>query len=57
MLSDETNINGGNNMSHLNDTTKNRKGKHLNYEYRLKIEALSKARCKAQGNWSTSWGA
>ena len=27
-------------MSHLNNTTKNRKGKHLNYEDRLKIEAL-----------------
>lgn len=33
-------------MSHLNDTTKNRKGKHLNYEDRLKIEALSKAGIK-----------
>ena len=46
MLSDETNITGGNNMSHLNNTTKNRKGKHLNYEDRLKIEALSKAGIK-----------
>ena len=33
-------------MSHLNNTTKNRKGKHLNYEDRLKIEALSKAGIK-----------
>ena len=24
-------------MSHLNNTTKNRKGKHLNYEDRLKV--------------------
>lgn len=46
MLSDETNITGGNNMSHINDTTKSRKGKHLNYEDRLKIEALSKAGIK-----------
>ena len=46
MLSDQTNITGGNNMSHLNNTTKNRKGKHLNYEDRLKIEALSKAGIK-----------
>ena len=37
MLSDQTNITGGNNMSHLNNTTKNRKGKHLNYEDRLKV--------------------
>ncbi len=33
-------------MSHLNNTTKNRKGKHLNYEDRLKIEALIKAGIK-----------
>ena len=46
MLSDQTNITGGNNVSHLNNTTKNRKGKHLNYEDRLKIEALSKAGLK-----------
>lgn len=39
MLSDETNITAGFNMSHLNDTAKNRKGKRLNYEARLKIEA------------------
>ena len=46
MLSDETNITGGNNMSRLNNTTKTRKGKHLNYEDRIKIEALSKAGIK-----------
>ena len=27
-------------MSHLNYTTKNRNGKHLNYEERIKIETL-----------------
>ena len=36
-------------MSHLNDTTKNKKGKHLNYEDRLKIEALRKAGIKPKG--------
>ena len=46
MLSDETNITRGNNMSHLDNTTKNRKSKHLNYEDRLKIEVLSKAGLK-----------
>ena len=30
-------------MSHLNNTTKNRKGKHLNYEDRLKIAVNSLA--------------
>ena len=35
-------------MSHLNDTTKNRKGKHLNYEERIKIEALSKIGMKSE---------
>ena len=30
-------------MVHLDYTTKNSKGKHLNYEKRIKIEALSKA--------------
>ncbi len=33
-------------MSRLNNTTKNRKGKHLNYEDRIKIEVLSKAGIK-----------
>ena len=33
-------------MSRLNNTTKTRKGKHLNYEDRIKIEALSKAGIK-----------
>ena len=28
-------------MAHLNNTTKNTKGKHLTYEKRIKIEALS----------------
>ena len=35
-------------MSHLNDTTKNRKGKHLIYEERIKIEALSKIGLKSE---------
>lgn len=35
-------------MSHLNNTTKNRKGKHLNYEERIKIEALSKIGMKSE---------
>ncbi|MDY3304701.1 MAG: helix-turn-helix domain-containing protein [Clostridia bacterium] len=35
-------------MSHLNDTTKNRKGKRLNYEERTKIEALSKIGMKSE---------
>lgn len=48
MLSDQTNITGGNNMSHLNNTTKSRKGKHLNYEKRIKIEALFKAGLKSE---------
>ena len=39
MLSDETNITAVFNMSHLNDATKNRKDKRINYEARLKIEA------------------
>lgn len=33
-------------MSHLHNTTKNTKGKHLNYEKRIKIEALSKVGLK-----------
>lgn len=35
-------------MVHLNNTTKNTKGKHLNYEKRIKIEALSKAGLKSE---------
>ena len=40
MLSDETKQTRGNNMDQLNNTTKRGKGKHLNYEKRLKIEAF-----------------
>lgn len=43
MLSDQTNNTGGNNMSQANNTIENRKGKHLNYEERIKIEVLRKA--------------
>jgi len=35
-------------MDHLNNTTKKGKGKHLNYEKRLKIEVLSKAGLKSE---------
>lgn len=35
-------------MAHLNNTTKTAKGKHLNYEKRIKIEALSKAGLKSE---------
>lgn len=35
-------------MSHLNYTTKSRKGKHLNYEERIKIETLSKIGMKSE---------
>ena len=35
-------------MSHLQYNTKNRKGKHLNYEERIKIEALSKIGMKSE---------
>ena len=35
-------------MSHLNNTTKDRKGKHLTYEERIKIEALAKAGLKPE---------
>ena len=35
-------------MSHLNYTTKNRNGKHLNYEERIKIEVLSKTGMKSE---------
>lgn len=35
-------------MSHINNTTKNRKGKHLNYEERIKIETLSKIGMKSE---------
>ena len=35
-------------MSHLDCSTKNRKGKHLKYEERIKIEALSKIGMKSE---------
>ena len=35
-------------MSHLQYNTKNRKGKHLNYEERIKIETLSKIGMKSE---------
>lgn len=35
-------------MERLNNNTKRRKGKHLNYEERIKIEALSKAGMKSE---------
>lgn len=35
-------------MERLNNNTKIRKGKHLNYEERIKIEALSKAGMKSE---------
>lgn len=35
-------------MSHLDYTTKNTKGKHLNYEKRIKIETLSKTGMKSE---------
>ena len=35
-------------MAHLNNTTKERKGKHLNYEERIKIETLSKIGMKSE---------
>ena len=35
-------------MDHKQYNTKERKGKHLNYEKRLKIEALSKAGLKSE---------
>lgn len=35
-------------MSHLNNNTKNRKGKHLNYEDRIRIETLSKLGMKSE---------
>ena len=43
MLSDETSHKRGNNMDRLNNTTKKITSKHLNYEKRIKIEALKKA--------------
>ena len=48
MLSDKIKHNRGINMSHLNYNTKNRAGKHLNYEERIKIEALLKAGLKPE---------
>lgn len=48
MLSDETKQNRRVNMSHINYTTKKRKGKHLNYEERIKIETLSKLGIKSE---------
>ena len=34
-------------MDRLNNNTRKEKGKHLNYEKRIKIEALSKAGLKS----------
>ena len=49
MLSDQTKQEtGGINMSQLNNTIKSRKGKHLNYKERIKIEALSKIGKKSE---------
>ncbi len=42
------NRNGGCKMSHLDYSTEVRKGKHLTYEERIKIEALSKAGIKSE---------
>ena len=42
------NMIGDINMSHLNNNTKSRKGKHLNYEERIKIETLSKTGMKSE---------
>ena len=38
----------GTNMDHLNNSTKETKSKHLNYEKRIKIEALYKAGLKSE---------
>ena len=35
-------------MAQINDTTKSRKGKHLNCEERIKIETLSKTGMKSE---------
>ena len=48
MLGDKQNMKRGFKMSHLQYNTKNRKGKHLNYEKRIKIEALSKIGLKSE---------
>jgi IS30 family transposase len=42
MLSDKTNIMEENTMGQVNNNTMSRKGKHLNYEERIKLEALYK---------------
>jgi hypothetical protein len=38
---------GGSQMSQSNNNIQDRKGKHLNYEERIKIEALHKVRLKS----------
>jgi len=42
MLSNKTNIMEANKMGQENSNIKNRKGKHLNYKERIKIETLYK---------------
>ena len=37
-------------MSQVNNNTKRRKGKHLNYEERIKIETLSRLGIKSEKN-------
>ena len=48
MLSDQTQQPKGNKMDRLNNTTTQRKSKHLNYEKRIKIEALYKFGMKSE---------
>ena len=48
MLSDQTQQPKGNKMDRLNNTTTKRKSKHLNYEKRIKIEALYKSGMKSE---------
>ena len=48
MLSDQTKQKRGYNMDYLNYTTNNEKGKHLNYEKRLKIEVLARYGLKSE---------
>ena len=48
MLSDQTQQPKGNKMDRLNNTTTQRKSKHLNYEKRIKIEALYKSGMKSE---------
>lgn len=48
MKSDQTNIQGGNKMGRINNSTESKKGKHLNYEKRIRIETLRKAGLKSE---------